>query len=156
MEESTPILFNATWKRSQLRTIPVGSCIHNELNIMPYEKAEEPLKEHEKFAVLPCICIRERTMVEEGCEKPEESCLAFGMAADYAIKNGYGRAVEKAENFDKKKKADELGIVLQPGNSKEIYFICWCGGCCCGVLVNIKAYQKSAKRISTPFVLEVN
>ena len=97
MEEYTPTLFDTAWKQPQLRTIPVGSSIHSELNIMPYEKAEALLETHEKFAVLPCICHRERKMVGEGCDKPEESCLAFGMAADYAIKNGYGRAVEKAE-----------------------------------------------------------
>jgi len=157
MEEySQTLFFDTVWKQPQLRTIPVGSSIQSELDIMPYEQAEELIQSHEKFAVLPCICKRERRMVGEGCDKPEETCLAFGIAADYSIKNGYGRAVEKTEISELLKKADELGLVLQPGNSKEVNFICCCCGCCCGVLRNLKKYPKPAEFVSTPFVLEVN
>lgn len=151
MEEYIPILFGTAWKKPQMRTIPVGTSITPGLSVLPYEHAEHLLDGHQRFALLPCICNRERKMVGQGCDKPEESCIALGVAADFAINNGYGRAVAKTEVLSLLRKADELGLVLQPGNSKEVYFICCCCGCCCGVLRTLKTFPKPAQWISTPF-----
>ena len=49
-----------------------------------------------------------------------------------------------------------MGLVLQPGNSQEINFICCCCGCCCAILRNLKEYPKPAELVSTPFLLDVN
>jgi len=156
MEAYTPTLLDTAWKKPQLRTIPVGQSIRNELEVMTYEKAEELVKKHKRFAVNPCICRRERKMVGQGCDKPEESCLAFGAAADFAIKNGYGRAADKNEILDLLKRADESGLVLQPGNSQKVSFICCCCGCCCGVLRELKKFPRPVEYFSTPFVVEAN
>jgi len=53
MEEYIPTLFNLdTWKKvPQLRTVPVGRSIPVELDVMPYEKAEELIRSHNKFLV---------------------------------------------------------------------------------------------------------
>ena len=132
MEEYLPTLFNIdTWKKvPQLRTVPVGASIPVELDVMPYEKAEELVRSHNKFLVAPCICRKERTMVGEGCEKPVESCLVLGSATDYYLKNGLGRKIEKEEVFEILKEADKHGLVLQPSNSQKIVNICCCCGCC--------------------------
>jgi len=156
MEEYIPTLFPDMWKRPQLRTIPVERSIHNELTVMTYEKAEALVQTHKRFSVNPCICRRERKLVAKGCDKSEESCLAFGIAADYSIKNGFGRAAAKSEILNLLQKADEAGLVLQPGNSEEVYFICCCCGCCCLVLRTLKEFPKPAEMVSTPFVAQAN
>lgn len=156
MEEYMPTLFGTAWKKPQLRTIPVGQSVTNDLEVMSYERAEELVRRHDKFAVNPCICRRERKMVGEGCNKPEASCLAFGMAADYSIKNGYGREIDKTETLALLKSADEAGLVLQPGNSKQPGFICCCCGCCCGVLRTLKKYPRPVEYFSAPFIANVD
>jgi len=132
MEEYIPTLFNLdTWKKvPQLRTVPVGRSIPVELDVMPYEKAEELIRSHNKFLVAPCICRKEKTMVGEGCQKPEESCLVLGSATDYYLKNGLGRNIEKEEALEILHEADKAGLVLQPSNSQKIVNICCCCGCC--------------------------
>jgi electron transport complex protein RnfB len=95
-------------------------------------------------------------MVAKGCDKPEETCLTFGIAADYSIKNGFGRAAEKSEILNLLKNADEIGLVLQPNNSEEVLFICCCCGCCCAVLRTLKAFPNPSEMVSSPFAARAN
>lgn len=158
MNEYIPTLFNMeTWKKApQLRTIPVGRSIDTQLEVLPFEKAEELVRAHKKALVAPCICRREHSMVGEGCKKPEESCLIFGWAADYYEQNNMGRVIDQQEALDILKKADEAGLVLQSSNSQKIVNICCCCGCCCQVLKSFKRHPEPASLVSSPFVATAN
>lgn len=154
MNEYTPTLVNADiWKKApQLRTIPVKRSLTPQMEVMSYEMAEELVRDRKKALVAPCICRRERTIMGEGCDKPEEFCLVFDLGADYYQRNGLGRIIDKQEVLDILRKADKAGLVLQPGNAKKIVNICCCCGCCCGVLRTLKNYPKPADLVSTPFI----
>jgi len=158
MNEYIPSLFDVQiWKKApQLRSIPVGRSISTELNVLPYEKVEALVQAQNKLLVAPCICRREHEMVGEGCDKPQETCLVFGIAADYYERNGLGRVIDKQETLEILKKADEAGLVLQPSNAKEIVNICCCCGCCCQVLKNLKRYPKPASYVSSSFLATTN
>jgi electron transport complex protein RnfB len=146
-----------TWKKApQLRTIPVGESFGAQGNVMPYERAEELVRAQEKFAVAPCICRRERRMMDEGCDKPLESCLVFGMGAEQYQRNGQGRLISRGQALEILHRAEEAGLVLQPDNAKEAQFICCCCGCCCGVLRSLKRHPKPASLVSTPFTATAN
>jgi len=156
MEEYIPHLMDfEAWKKApQLRTVPVGESLPVKLEVMPYEKADELLREHTKFLVAPCICRKERTMVGEGCWKSSESCLVLGRAADYYERNGIGRVIEREEALDILRKANEHGLVLQPSNSQKVTNICCCCGCCCAILRTIKLNPKPAEYVSSAFIAE--
>jgi len=158
MHEYIPTLLNFdTWKKApQLRTIPVSRSVNIDREIMTYENAEELIRSQKKFVVAPCICRREAAMSGEGCDKPVETCLVFGLAADYYHKNGLGREIDQKEALEIIKKADEAGLVLQPSNAKRIVNICCCCGCCCQILKNIKHHPKPATLVSTPFTVYTN
>ena len=158
MEEYLPTLLNPDiWKKApQLRTIPVGQSIPVKLEVMPYEKAEELINSQEKFLVAPCICRRERKMVGEGCDKPEEACLVFGRGVDYYLRNGLGRLIDKKEALEILEEADKAGLVLQPSNSQKIVNICCCCGCCCGVLRMVNRHPKPASIVSSAFEASSN
>jgi ferredoxin len=153
MDEYLPTLSKEVWKLPQLRTVPVGRSITARMEILPHEKAEELVRGQKKFAVAPCICRREQKMIGKGCQKQEETCLVFGMAADYYIRNGIGRTIDLQETINILRKADEEGLVLQPGNTQEIMNICCCCGDCCGVLRTLKTFLKPASQIASPFVV---
>lgn len=127
-----------------LRTIPVDRSLGTHHKVMTYEHAEELVKSQKRFLVAPCICRREATIMGKGCDKPEETCLVFGLGADYYRQNGIGRTIDKEEALDILKRADKAGLVLQPGNAKKIVNIC-----CCQVLNNIKRFPKPASLVST-------
>ena len=154
--EYIPTLLDAdTWKKApQLRTVPVNTSIDHKLEILPYENVEELVKAQDKFLVAPCICRKEKKLLDEGCEKPEESCLVFGRGAELYHDRGIGRLIDQEEALDILKKAADAGLVLQPSNSKDIVNICCCCGCCCGVLRTIKQHPKPASIVSSPFICE--
>lgn len=145
------------WKKSpQLRTIPVQRSIDASLRVLPHEMAEELVKKQRKIRVFPCICRKEHTLMGHGCDKPEESCIAFGMGAYYYEHRGIGRDIDVAECLEVLKMADKAGLVLQPTNAKKLSNICCCCGCCCQVLINLGKHPKPAELISTPFMARLN
>lgn len=145
-----------TWRKApQLRTIPVNASIDHKLEVLPYENAEELVKAQDKCLVAPCICRKEKKLLHEGCERPEESCLVFGRGAELYHDRGIGRLIDKKEALDILKKAEEAGLVLQPSNSKDIANICCCCGCCCGVLRTVKQHPKPYSIVSSPFICEL-
>jgi Na+-translocating ferredoxin:NAD+ oxidoreductase subunit B len=150
--EYLPALFREAWKVPQLRTIPVNRSLDHPLTILDYERGEELVRRAGHIVVAPCICRRERRMSGEGCSKIEEACLVFDMGAEIYRRNGLGRPIEQVEALAILARADEEGLVLQPGNSKTAMNICCCCGCCCGVLRSLKTYPNPARLVSSPFV----
>jgi ferredoxin len=136
----------------QIRTIPVGLSIEPHLEALPYERAEELVKAHEKFAVAPCICRRKAEIMGAGCDAPKETCLMFGDWADYYVRNGLGRYIDHAEVIEILTMADKANLVLQPNNSRDIVFLCCCCGCCCGVLTRLKLHPRPSEQVASPFI----
>jgi len=140
----------------QLRTIPVGKSISTQTEVMLYERAEELVRAHKTFAVANCICRQEQHLLGEGCDKPEESCLSFGMAAEISVRAGRARAISMEEALAILHRAEEVGLVLQPSNAKNALFICTCCGCCCGVLRSLKRHPEPASVVASPFVASLH
>jgi Pyruvate/2-oxoacid:ferredoxin oxidoreductase delta subunit len=139
-------------KAPQFRTVPVGKSINTRLEIVSHEKAEELIDAQKMFLVAPCICRRKQRILGQGCSKPEETCLAFGVTAIYYERNGLGRVIDKYEALQIVGHADKAGLVLQPSNTKNIGIMCSCCGCCCLVLTNLKRHPRPASMVSSPFI----
>ena len=155
-EEYAPHLLAIWEKTPQLRTIPVGESVAADMRVMDYEQAELLIRAHEQIAVAPCICRKERAMVGEGCDKPSETCLSFGSAAEFYERNGLGRPISQTEALHILEIADDAGLVLQPSNAKNATFLCCCCGDCCGVLRNLKQHPHPATVIGSAFFAEVD
>ena len=156
-EYSSTFLDHSFWRGlPQLRTIPIGKSINTQTEVMLYERAEELVRAHKAFAVGNCICRQEKRILGEGCGKPEESCLSFGMAAETVVRTGRGRAISQEEVLAILHRAEEVGLVLQPANAKDALFICTCCGCCCGVLRSLKRHPMPAAVVASPFSASLN
>ena len=153
VDEYIPYVFDPeTWKKApQLRTIPVGRSIEVEHAVMAYERAEELVRRQRKILVAPCICRREHRIAGKGCDRPEEACLIFGIAADYYERRGVGRLIDADEAVEILRRAEEAGLVLQPSNSRKAVNICCCCGCCCQVLKCIARHPRPSEIVSSAF-----
>jgi ferredoxin len=141
------------WRKApQLRTIPVNRSITVQSGAMPYEQAGELVRGQKNFAVSNCICRQERHLLDQGCDRPMESCLTMGIAAETVVRNGRGRAITLEETLQILDRAEKAGLVLQPANAKKPLFICTCCGCCCGVLRGLKLYPKPGRFVSSPYL----
>jgi electron transport complex protein RnfB len=136
----------------QTRIIPVGQSIDPHLEALPYEQVEALIASQDRFAVAPCICRRHARLTKGSCDAPEESCLVFGKWADFYVRTGRARAIDRAELKAILARADAANLVLQPSNSQDIAFICCCCGCCCGILAGLKRHPRPADVVVSAFI----
>ncbi len=159
VDEYLPLIWEKTWskqKTQQLRVVPVSKSITAEMNIMPYNVAEQIIKEQSKIIVAPCICRKEQAMAGHGCDRPLETCLILGHGAFFYEQNGIGRSITQNQALDILTTGTKNGLVLQPSNSQSPDVICMCCGCCCLVLKNLNTMDEPAKVACTGFYVQVS
>lgn len=140
--EEGMVPLNKTKTVSGFRVIPIQKEIEDHTEIQPYEKVSEIIDANTRFAVADCICRKEARMMGEGCDKLLESCMMFGLAADYYIENELGREISKEEAGEILLKTEESGLVhFSSNHAADKIFMCNCCGCCCKALANITKYD---------------
>ncbi len=119
------------------KVIPIGENIPSGAAFYPYMRLEEDIKAARKIAVTDCICRKEAHLAGEGCNHPIETCLSFGVAAEYYIENGMGREITAEEAIEILHEADRAGLVHAAANVKHLSNICNCCPCCCASMKGI-------------------
>jgi NAD-dependent dihydropyrimidine dehydrogenase PreA subunit len=119
------------------KVIPIRKSIAEDTVLLPFHKLEERIKAARKISVADCVCRKEARLTGEGCDYPLETCLSFGVAAEYYIENGMGREVTPEEAIKLVKEADEAGLVHAGVNTKHLSNICNCCPCCCASMKGI-------------------
>ena len=143
----------------QLRVIPIEETLEYEQGVASYDNMRELIETiGEPIAVAECICRQAKELMEEPCSKTDlvESCFSFRNAAKSYLEKGLARQITKEEALELLRKAEEDGLVLQPGNSLRPMNICTCCGCCCGILTHQKKIAEPAKFFATNFYAEVD
>ena len=117
------------------RIIPVERTIPVNIDVMPYEKASSYLDNARSWGVLNCICRVQQKLIGKGCDHPVENCLVFSPRAGTFDRNEDIRAITREEALDILAEADREGLVHSTNNAQgEVYYICNCCTCSCGVL----------------------
>ncbi|OFW65369.1 MAG: hypothetical protein A2V52_00975, partial [Actinobacteria bacterium RBG_19FT_COMBO_54_7] len=119
------------------RIFPINEEIRADLVLYPFLNLIEEIKRARVIAVADCICRKEGLFTGEGCNRPLETCLSFGAAADYYIENGIGREVTADEAIRILEEADKAGLVHAGVNTKHLSNICNCCPCCCASMKGI-------------------
>ena len=116
-----------------MRIIPIETALEDKNQILHYENVKEIVENAKRIAVTKCTC----RVVDGSCGLPVEVCLQLNRGADYAIKRGTGREIDKAEAMDIVKTAAEAGLVHVTMNTDHSdHFICnCCPDCCIGLSV---------------------
>ena len=76
----------------------------------------------------------------------------FDEWADYYVRDGRGRSIDRSELMEILVRADAANLVLQPNNSRDATFICCCCGCCCGILRGLQSHPKPAEVVASSFI----
>ncbi|MBC2716125.1 MAG: 4Fe-4S binding protein [Desulfobacteraceae bacterium] len=143
-EEYAPFMAKQffTEKPQFMQTIPIEQEISEKHETLSYEKVSTIIENGLSFAVADCICKKEKSLLDERCDKPMEVCLAIapipGAFDNFAH---WGRPISKQEAYDVLKTSEEAGLVhLTQNIESEHFFICNCCGCCCGILRGMNEY----------------
>ncbi|MFX1419952.1 MAG: ATP-binding protein [Promethearchaeota archaeon] len=126
------------------KVVPIEETIEPNTSLYPYQKLKESIRNARVISVTDCICRKEARLNGEGCDYPIETCLSFGVAAEYYIENGIGRQITVEEAIRIIEEADKAGLVHAGANSKHLSNICNCCPCCCASMKGIteKGFDK--------------
>ena len=153
MSEYEPYLteFWSKIKTKQLRVVPVGEALETDSEVATYNRIRNMVDKYEDIAVADCICRVERGLHGHQCERPLETCLVFGVAAQYYCENGIGRKISVEECHRILDKAEDAALVLCPSNAQDIVNICCCCACCCGMIRSLRTYERPADHVLSSY-----
>ncbi|HRZ25923.1 MAG TPA: 4Fe-4S binding protein [Spirochaetota bacterium] len=120
-------------KPHMMQVVPIEKEIRSDQSAMPYERVSALIDSCVSFAVSPCICKKQTSLLGRECRKPREVCLAISEKEGYFDNHPLvGRVITKTEALDILRMAEDAGLVHMTGNTKRgHFFICNCCGCCC-------------------------
>jgi len=134
-------------KTKQMRTIPVDVRIVPERRVGRYDDARQLIGGSPgPWAVINCVCRQGKDLMGEPCRQTSvrRTCLLMKGMARYALETGIGEAVTGDQVLGLVDRAEREGMVLQPENSQDPLFVCFCCGCCCGVLQMARQFPRPA------------
>ncbi|MEG1633529.1 MAG: FAD-dependent oxidoreductase [Oscillospiraceae bacterium] len=145
--------------QGMMRVIPVEMAITNDSRRGTYEEIHRIVDASHSIAVTDCSCRRTRRLMGEGCGHLEKDvCLFFNEAAEYHIRSGHGREIDRKECYEILQRCEDNGLVheisnLDPETGPSA--ICNCCGCSCFSL-RIAQYFKTPDVIRSNYVAEVD
>jgi ferredoxin len=140
------------------QVLPVNKTISTELEIHPYQKAEELIESASSWGIRECICKKQKALIGEPCSYPTTVCIAFvPKAENYFDDDEITTPITKEEALGYLKEAEDAGLVhctynVQAGHT----YICNCCTCCCGVLRGVESLENPRQFIKTDFVMSVD
>ena len=106
--------------------------------VLDWERTTRLLEEAEQIAVTHCYCRHKAEHLGKACDVPQEICLSLNGGADFLIRRGFARPIERDEALSIVTKARKLGLVQIADNVKnEPAYVCNCCACCCEQLSGI-------------------
>lgn len=132
---------NADGGTSVHRVIPVDRSIPHDLEVFPYERASELLDRARAWGVRDCICRVQQKLVGRGCEHTVENCLVFAPVPGVFDGSDDIRSITREEAGRILTKAADEGLVHSAMNQRDqLYYICNCCTCCCGVIRGVAEF----------------
>jgi Pyruvate/2-oxoacid:ferredoxin oxidoreductase delta subunit len=109
--------------------------------VLAWERATEVVGGAKRIAVSLCYCRHAAEHVGTDCDAPKEVCLSLNGGAEFVIRRGFGRAIDRAEGLQILQASRAGGLVQIADNvmSRPI-FLCNCCGCCCEQLRGISEF----------------
>jgi Na+-translocating ferredoxin:NAD+ oxidoreductase subunit B len=124
--------------------------------VADYNKVRQLVERQDIIALCECICRKEQRIMGKECDRPKETCLAFGDFARYYIDNGLSRAITATQALRVLDTAEKSGLVLSPTNTQEIQAICCCCPCCCPITKTAKMMSRPAKMVHSYYFAAID
>lgn len=117
------------------RVIPVKESIQTNMEVHPYESISVLLRDAQSWGVVDCICRKQKALVGEPCGHPLDVCMVLSQTPDAFQRASSVRPLTIEEAAATLQRAAEAGLVHCVSNrQKDIWYICNCCTCSCGVL----------------------
>jgi len=139
------------------RIIPLEKAIPVDIDVMPYEKASTYLDQAQSWGVLDCICRVQKKLIGQACKHTVENCLVFSPRPGAFDRSEDIKTLRKDEAMHILEEADREGLVHSINNAQsEVYYVCNCCTCSCGVLRGMVEYGSENSIARSDFYAQVN
>jgi Na+-translocating ferredoxin:NAD+ oxidoreductase subunit B len=141
-------------KTRQMRTIPVSARFVPDRLVGRYDDARRLVEEGAgPWAARHCVCRQGKDLLGAPCRQTTSRrvCLMIGPAARSSVAGGEGRALTREETLALLDQAERDGMVLQPSNARDPAFVCFCCGCCCGMLQAARQFPRPAEYLQSNY-----
>lgn len=117
------------------RVIPVGESIRNNMEVHPYESVSVLVDQMQSWGVVDCICRTQKALIGEPCSHPLDVCMVLSEKPNAFSGESPVRALGREEALQTLQRAAQAGLVhCVSNNQRELWYICNCCTCSCGVL----------------------
>jgi len=100
--------------------------------VLDWQRATAVIGEARAWAVSLCYCRHKAEHLGEACDAPMDACLSINGGAEFVVRRGFGRAIERGEALELLARSREAGLVQIADNvQSRPTFVCNCCGCCC-------------------------
>ncbi|MHA2425168.1 MAG: ATP-binding protein [Candidatus Thorarchaeota archaeon] len=139
------------------KVIPVNSVVKSELEIKPYQVAENLINNAKAWGLRECICKKQQDLLENPCSYPTTVCITFAKRENAFDNSHLDQAITKEEALLKLKEAEEAGLVHCTMNIQEGHnYICNCCTCCCNILRGVALSDQPHAYVKSDFIMAVD
>jgi len=161
VEDVYDALFEKHWKgreTKQLRIVPVHTSVDSKSVVRSYDAIRDLVKGKTggPYAVAPCICRVEKQMLGHEIKRPMETCLVFGLVAQYYIANGIGRELSEKELMDKLDECEDAALIPFSTNTQETINMCMCDKDTCQLIRILSGWEKPAQEVHSPYYAKIS
>nr|WP_320012496.1 4Fe-4S dicluster domain-containing protein [uncultured Desulfobulbus sp.] len=142
---------------SIMRALPHEGTQAEHVEILDYERASGLIENQSKFSLGLCSCRHEKHHLgHPPCRVPMETCTSMGTGAEFLIRNGLAKPIDKLQMRDILARSRDLGLTLSADNvRRDTGFICHCCGCCCNLLHGIRETGYTGILVTSSLVAKV-
>ncbi len=143
-----------TVKPAIQRIVPVNRVIKTELEIHPYNQAEQMIRSALSWGIRECICKMQKGLIGEPCDYPSSVCLVFSKRENAYKDSLQTETISMERSLEILQEAEESGLVHSSMNIKEGHsYICKCCTCCCGVLRGVSEFGQPHAFVKSDYVM---
>jgi len=115
------------------RVIPINRTLSTELEIYPYEVAEQMIESAKSWGVRECICKKQQELLDNPCKYGVSKCIQLHPRKEHIFDDtDLTESITKEEALGFLREAEDAGLIHCSLNTqKDHLYICNCCECCC-------------------------
>ena len=138
------------------RIVPVNSVIKTELEIHPYNQAEQMIRSAKSWGIRDCICKKQQELIGDSCKYPDKVCLVFSKGENRYEGSHQTTTITMEESLQILKETEEAGLIHSSMNVGTGHsYICNCCTCCCGVLRGLVEWGQPQAFVKSDYIMHV-
>jgi len=139
------------------KVIPINRTIESEVEIKPYQIAENLINEAKSWGLRECICKKQQDLLEKPCKYPTSVCIIFAKKENAFANSHLTETITREEALQKLQESEEAGLVhctmnIQAGHN----YICNCCTCCCNILRGVSLSDQPHAYVKSDYIITVD